>query len=262
MIETSAHEARAVILCAGRGSRLGALTRDLPKVLAQLAGRSLLEWKLRALNAIGVHEIYALTGYAADKLSDTGLPCIRNERWASTNMVSTLLCADSLLGRPGRTLVCYGDVVFHPEILQATLNCREDIVLPYDRSWRALWEARFADPTSDVESFSQRGGRLMEIGRRVSDLDSIEGQFMGLLAITREGWTRMRSALSTLSPETIDRTDTTALLSLLVASGAAVHAVGVDGRWCEVDSQNDLDLYRGCLLMPDWQHDWRWEKVG
>ena len=46
MARTAKH---AVILAAGRGSRLGALTDALPKCLTVVAGRALLDWMLDAL---------------------------------------------------------------------------------------------------------------------------------------------------------------------------------------------------------------------
>jgi NDP-sugar pyrophosphorylase family protein len=44
---------RAVILSAGKGSRLLPLTEDRPKCLLEFSGRTLLEWQLDALRAGG-----------------------------------------------------------------------------------------------------------------------------------------------------------------------------------------------------------------
>lgn len=250
---------RAVILCAGRGSRLGALTQAAPKSLTVLAGRSLLEWKLRALRAAGIQEVHVLTGYAAAAFADLGIPCIHNDRWATTNMVATLTCAHAVMERAGRTLVCYGDVVFHPDVVRALLCITGDIVVPYDSAWRSLWEARFSDPTSDAESFSQREGRLLDIGKRVDRVDDVQGQFMGLWSVTQRGWLEIVQVLGALPAATVDGMDTTTLLSRLIAAGCAIHTVAVSGRWCEVDSQRDLTLYRERLENANWAHDWRWE---
>lgn len=259
MDDTCRSSVRAVILCAGRGSRLGALTQQIPKSLTVLAGHSLLEWKLRALKAAGIEEVYALTGYGAEAFANSGLACIRNDRWAQTNMVASLLCANAVLERPGRTLICYGDVVFHPDIVQATLAHCGDIVLPYDTDWRALWEERFSDPLSDAESFAQRGGLLEEIGARVGSLDSIQGQFMGVLSVTQRGWRNVTRVVRALPADTVDRLDTTSLLARLIADGIAVHTMACAGRWVEVDTQADLDLYQQRIKARNWHHDWRWE---
>lgn len=61
---------RAVILAAGRGTRMGALTADTPKPLLRLAGRPLLEWILEGLQAAGVNHCLIVTGYLAGKIED------------------------------------------------------------------------------------------------------------------------------------------------------------------------------------------------
>ncbi len=48
---------KAMILAAGRGTRLAPLTDDTPKPLLPLAGRPLIEWQVQALVAAGVREL-------------------------------------------------------------------------------------------------------------------------------------------------------------------------------------------------------------
>lgn len=55
---------RAIILAAGRGSRLQqSADRQLPKCLLTFGGRSLLERHLRLLEATGVEEIVLVLGF-------------------------------------------------------------------------------------------------------------------------------------------------------------------------------------------------------
>src|SRR6185503_13206340 len=53
---------RAIILAAGRGSRMGQLTAEIPKCLVQLGGKPLLEWQTGALRAAGIDRIAVVTG--------------------------------------------------------------------------------------------------------------------------------------------------------------------------------------------------------
>ena len=61
---------RAVILSAGKGSRLYPHTEDKPKCLLPLAGRTLLEWQLDALYAAGVEEMTIVTGFHHQLVDD------------------------------------------------------------------------------------------------------------------------------------------------------------------------------------------------
>mgnify|MGYP003993207777 FL=1 len=73
---------KAIILAAGRGSRMGGLTEELPKCLVQLHGKTLLEWQIAALRRGGVEEIAIVTGYRRKQLAKYGLVEFYNERWA------------------------------------------------------------------------------------------------------------------------------------------------------------------------------------
>ena len=53
----------AIILAAGRGSRMKNLTSDKPKCLVQLNGKTLIQWQLDALNQAGISNIAVVTGY-------------------------------------------------------------------------------------------------------------------------------------------------------------------------------------------------------
>jgi bifunctional N-acetylglucosamine-1-phosphate-uridyltransferase/glucosamine-1-phosphate-acetyltransferase GlmU-like protein len=58
----------AVVLAAGKGTRLHSAETDLPKVLRPAAGRPLLEWVLDELSFIPKKSIVIVIGYRGDKL--------------------------------------------------------------------------------------------------------------------------------------------------------------------------------------------------
>jgi len=59
---------KAVILAAGRGTRLGALTDEVPKPMVLLHGRPILEHLLRRLESAGITEALIVTGYRAEAI--------------------------------------------------------------------------------------------------------------------------------------------------------------------------------------------------
>lgn len=58
----------AVIMAGGRGVRLGRLTRDRPKPLMEVAGRSILEWILLTLVGGGVRDVYISLNHMGDQI--------------------------------------------------------------------------------------------------------------------------------------------------------------------------------------------------
>lgn len=247
---------QAIILAAGRGSRLGSMTDNQPKPLAKLAGKSLIEWQLASLAAAGVNSVHVVCGYCSESLQGYGNSRIMNTNWASSNMVRSLMCADAVLSA-APTLVCYGDIVYRSGIIRTLMTSDAPLAISYDKEWWSLWSARFEDPLSDAESFRQQGGQLITIGERVHAREEIEGQYMGLLKFTPEGWQRVSAVLAGLSAEQINKLDMTSLLRLLLSQSVPIATVVISGGWVEVDNQSDISLYEQMIAEPGWSHDWQ-----
>jgi phosphoheptose isomerase len=62
------HYLEAVILAGGKGTRLAEVVSDLPKPMAEVAGRPFLEWLLLSLRQQGVRRLVLSTGHLADRL--------------------------------------------------------------------------------------------------------------------------------------------------------------------------------------------------
>src|ERR1700679_721119 len=108
---------RAIILAAGRGSRMGHLSNDRPKCLVELEGKPLIERQIAALRRGGVDEIGVVRGYRAEMIDFPGLVYFTNERWAETNMVMSLATAASWLCS-GPVIVSYADIFYRSELIR------------------------------------------------------------------------------------------------------------------------------------------------
>jgi L-glutamine-phosphate cytidylyltransferase len=239
---------RALILAAGRGSRMGALGDDRPKCLVELDGRPLLDRQLAALRRGGADEIGIVRGYRADMLNVPGLAYFENRRWAETNMVMSLVAAAPWL-RSTPVIVSYADIFYCSAVVRGLVNTPGTLVISYDRAWRDLWMRRFPDPLADAETFRiDASGQLLEIGGKTRKIEDIEGQYMGLLKFTPTAWTAIEGLLATLDEPTRDRLDMTGLLRRLLANKAiSISTFGTDGQWGEIDNPADVDLYQNMV---------------
>jgi len=252
----------AIILAAGRGSRMGATTAMAPKCLTMLGGKALLAWQLAALRSAGIQSIIVVGGYRKDMLKSEAYQLLDNPNWANTNMVASLRCASTLL-RAAPCLVSYADILYHPDRVKALAVADADIAISYDTDWEPLWRARFDNPLADAETFRQKDGWLVTIGERAERVSDIEGQYTGLLKFTPTGWTQVEQLVSSLSPEVQAGIDMTNLLRGLLGRGVKIRCLPSAGAWCEVDDVADLRLYQRLLNDSDengnrWRHDWRW----
>jgi L-glutamine-phosphate cytidylyltransferase len=242
---------KAIILAAGRGSRMKGLTDDRPKCLVELRGKSLLEWQLGALREAGVKEIAIVTGYKRELLAGRGLIEFYNPRWAETNMVSSLACAESWLVAD-TCIVSYADIFYESSAIGLLVNCAVPLAITYDSNWLALWQERFGDPLLDAETFRLKpDGTLSEIGNKPQSIEEIDGQYMGLLRFTPASWgevSRLRADLAVLERDKMHMTGTRQ--KVIDGGRLTVRAVRYDGFWGEIDSPEDLTRYEARRTVP------------
>ncbi len=146
---------QAVILAAGRGTRMGDLVKDLPKPMLKVAGETLLEHKFDALPE-SVDEIILVVGYLGEKIREkfgdaykgTKLTYIEQENIAG-GTADALWQAKGILR--GKFPVLMGDDIY----------TREDITACLTHEWAILVER-----VPDVSV----GGHIVFEGNRVTDI--------------------------------------------------------------------------------------------
>src|SRR3712207_5893851 len=108
---------KAIILSAGKGSRLLPLTAERPKCLIELSGRSLLEWQLDALEEAGLTDIVVVTGFRDDLVDGVaarrrGVRTLFNPFYHVADNLGSVWMAREELDRD--TLLLNGDTLISP----------------------------------------------------------------------------------------------------------------------------------------------------
>ena len=232
---------KALILAAGRGSRMKELTQDKPKSLVKLGRKTLLEWQLDAFYETGINSIGIVSGYMRDSFQKFRLQEFHNKKWDSTNMVESLLCARDFLHEED-CIVSYSDIFFSSNAISLLVNTSEHFAVTYDTNWREQWSARFANPLDDAESFLlDSKSYIVDIGQKVDDINLVQGQYMGLFKLTPFAWEKTESLLQELPVNMRKNMYMTDLLRLLITSKTIpVKGIPFSGMWGEIDSQSDL----------------------
>lgn len=247
----------AIILAAGRGSRLKKKTKNKPKCLIKIHNKSILEWSIESIKASGLKNFFAVGGYKQKMLRKYINVKYVNNNWRKTNIFYSLIKADSILKKE-TSLIFYSDILFNKKIIKSLMNNKSEICIPFDKYWKKLWKLRFRNPLQDAETFVIKKKRLFEIGKKTTNIKNIQGQFMGILKITPKGWKKIKLAVRNLSKRQISKFDITTLLNYLILKKIKIDTVPIFGRWCEIDSSKDLRLYKKkTMRINTWSHDWR-----
>ncbi|OGV25850.1 MAG: hypothetical protein A3F18_02715 [Legionellales bacterium RIFCSPHIGHO2_12_FULL_37_14] len=233
---------KAIILAAGRGSRMNSATDHQPKCFSKLHGKRLIEWQLEALQQAGIDDITIVRGYLAEAFQYC-CKYIENPRWQETNMFRSLYTARDVL-LSSTCIVSYSDIIYSSNSVRRLLESVDDIAMTYDPNWLSLWSLRFSDPLSDAETFKINTlGYVTEIGSRPQVVEEIQGQYMGLCRFTSMGWRIVEKSLSKFSEQDVDIMDMTGLFRHLILSGIKIKGIKIHEPWYEVDSLADLEKY-------------------
>ena len=108
---------KAVILAAGRGTRMQGLTETVPKPMLEIQGRPLLAHLVDNLREAGLKDIFIVTGYRAEQVEgyfagQAGVTFARQEVRDGTARAAMLAC--EFAGRDD-FLLTHGDILVAPE---------------------------------------------------------------------------------------------------------------------------------------------------
>ena len=228
---------KAIILSAGKGSRLLPLTSVRPKCLIELTGKSLLEWQLDALQAVGVRDIVVVTGFGEDLVDAvtarrSGVRTLFNPFYHVADNLGSVWMARSELDRD--TLLLNGDTLVSPRLLERVLEARTGpIAVTVDEK-----ESYDADDMKVLRD----GDRLLRIGKAL-EAGQYNAESIGLLAFRGEGPRLFAERVETMmrQPDGTRRWYLRAI-DALARSGADVRTVSIKGEeWQEVDFPEDVE---------------------
>lgn len=241
---------KAIILAAGRGSRMGNLTDAKPKSMTLLDGKPLLHRAVATLRGCGIDDIVVVRGYRAADIEAPGVRYRDNPAWATTNMLGSLFANPDEVS--GELLVTYADIVFEPRVVEAALAAPADIAAVVDLTWRTAYEGRTLHPPCEAEKVVFEGPhRIRRLGKtNVSEAEA-EGEFIGMLKLRARGAEVLSAAYGSArdsyrdAPFQTARTFATAcivdLLMAVIEDGEPVEAATIKGGWREIDTSQDLD---------------------
>lgn len=152
MMETGSY--MGVLLAAGKGTRMGALSEHYPKPILPIANKPLLVHQIELLAGLGITDIVILIGYKgfhiAKVLGDGSRFGVRLQYVEQTQMLGiahALGQMESVIDRP--FLLFLGDIYFVPRDLRALLHVYES-----GRAGAVLAVKHETDPAAIMRNFS------------------------------------------------------------------------------------------------------------
>lgn len=227
---------RAVILAAGRGTRLNGVAGDGPKALVRVGNSTLVERQIRALRRAGIADVTLVVGCGADRVRrqcGTSVGYVENPRFAETNSLYSLWLARGELAGGAVILNC--DVLFHQQLLEDLLTARHQSALML--AYRQPDDAPLGDEEMKVQV---RGGRVVAMSKAMDPADA-DGENVGLLRFDAPAVPELVSCLDTIV-EGGGLREWAPRAFAAFAGTRPLYAIGTRGYpWIEIDFPEDYE---------------------
>jgi choline kinase len=242
---------RPIVIGAGRGSRLGPETDEVPKALVSVMGRPMLDWILDALGAGGFarKDVLFIGGYKMDvvRARYPELSYVENRDWERNNILGSLLCARDALS--AGFVSTYADIVYRGSTVKKLVASPHDKVLVCDTDWRRRYVDRSQHPETDAEKMRADGDAVVELSRRIAS-ERASGEFIGVTKFSAEGAREMVGAFDEVRSRqtgatwregrTFERAYLIDLFQEMIERGSTFHRVDTHGGYMEIDTREDM----------------------
>jgi choline kinase len=227
-----------LILAAGRGSRMGNLTDDIPKCLLEVDRKPILLHQLDMFEKFGLNRIIIVTGYREDLIREAvgnrpNIEFIFNPFWPLTNVIGSAWFGMQAIR--DTFVYAHADTIFSEEVLHCMLKAEGEIIFPYDDH-----------PCGDEEmKIILEDGKLVKVSKQLNP-DSCQGEFLGVLVAQNSIVDRLRHLVNQELADGAYNSFFEVVIQKLLDSGSdAIRPLEVTGNyWGEVDSEEDLKTVR------------------
>lgn len=159
---------RAVIMAAGIGTRMYPVTKDIPKPLVKINGKSMVETVISALHKNKIYEIYIVIGYLKEQFNWLaeyyGVILLENPYYQTCNNISSLYVARDHLEN---AIILDGDqIIYDSSVLKRDFQ-RSGYCCVWTDSWTKEWILNVKDNIvcGCSRTGGNRGWQLYSISR-------------------------------------------------------------------------------------------------
>lgn len=242
---------KMIIVAAGQGIRLRPLTNNKPKCMVEYNEKPIIDYILDVAEHCNIKDIAVVNGYKKEVLEsyleDKGCTFFTNEGFDATNMVTSLFNAKEFMNDD--LIISYADIIYKPEILEKLMASNADFSVVVDNEWKELWSLRMESPLEDAETMKIQDGNIIELGKKAISYDEIEGQYIGLMKVSKSALSKLIKFYETLNRSKIyDGKDfnnmyMTSLIQMVIDNIMDVKPVFINGGWIEIDCVEDISAY-------------------
>jgi len=234
---------RAILISAGKGTRLYPLTKNTPKSLLEVGeGLTLLEAQLHSLQEAGIMDVTIIVGYRAEQIEaklqkykkDFNINTIYNPFYdVSNNLISVWMARHLMLDE---FITINGDDMFTANVITNLMKSKNNITMVMDEK---------SEYDEDDMKIIHKDGLVLEVSKKINP-NSANGESVGIIKFSGHGPQIYVNTLEEMvrHPENKDVFYLKAI-QRIIDKGYPVHFSKCNEEdWGELDFHPDLVLIR------------------
>ena len=240
---------KAIILSAGYGSRLGNFTKELPKSLVDINGKSIIKRQIETFQNNGIKDIIVIVGPNKDKFQLNDIEYVVDKNFHEHEQLSSLMAASKYFQND--IIISFGDVIVDDKIMNQVVESTNEFGIAVDLNWEKNYVNRDQHPKSEAENVLINGNEILELRKNISECKENEkiGECLGLMKLSRKGSKIFLDKYSELeishrgkfhNASSLEKALISDMIQELIDSEINVEPIYVSGKWCEIDTIQDL----------------------
>ena len=222
---------KAVILAAGKGTRLHPMTIDKPKGLLEIEETTILGRLVNQFKNAGIRDIIIVVGFKKELIKrefadDKSVTFFYYKDFSTTNNLHTLWAAKKYLD--DNLILSFADLILDNQIIYNLTKSPKDISL-------AVHSRNILDGTMRIEFINERVKSITSTNK-----DSATGNFVGIAKLSKKGCRILIDQMSKIINKNFIKDYYTIAIDNYIKDGGFVEALDVkDNKWTEGDNIDD-----------------------
>ena len=241
---------KVIIIAAGSGTRLGDLTKNTPKGLMNINGKTIIERQIEMYRKKNLNDIIIIVGPNKEKFKFKNVKYVVDKEHKHHDVISSLMIAKDFMN--SKLLITYSDILFDELILEQMLKFDGDIGIGTDFNWEHKYKGRTLHPLSEADNVLIKRGHVVKTGKNLVehlDQDNL-GEFIGMFILSKKGAKKFVETHKKLvkihtgkfhDSQSYEKAIPTDIFQELIEQGFKISPVIVSGNWVEIDTLQDLE---------------------
>jgi len=221
---------KAIILAAGRGTRLYPITLNKPKGLLEIGDKTILDRLIYQFKESGISDILIVVGYQKESLINHFGDSVRYsyyEDFSKTNNLHTLWSVRNELNDD--VIITFSDLVMHQSIVDNLVKSNSDITMAIDTSQVLDGTMRVTINNANIKNIT------------TTSIDEADGNFIGIAKISQNGCKLLVNEMSEIINGHFQDYYTIAVDNISRRGVAVNYFDARDFPWREIDTKDEYE---------------------